>query len=109
MPSLVLVPGAVVSVVQPTVAAVVVTEPPKELRIVALPPGAGGGSSGYEHTQSIPASTWTIVLPLSFGRRPGVDIYVNNLLVDTDVEWYPLTGTIVITFPSPTSGVAVIT
>lgn len=101
--------GAVVSVVQPTAASVVVTQPAKELRIVALPPGSGGGSVGYEHTQSTPAATWTIIVPLSFGRRPVVAIYVGDVEVETDVVWTPGTHTLTITFPSPTSGVAVIT
>lgn len=95
--------GAVVRVVQPTVATV---------RVVALPAGsAGGGSSdAYQFIQSTPAATWTIALPLSFpNRRPGVDIYVNDILVETDVQWLPSTKTVSITFPSPTSGVAVIT
>lgn len=101
--------GAVVSVVQPTVATVRVTEPAKELRIVALPPGAGGGSSAFEFTQATPAATWIIVLPLGFGRRPAVELYVGDVQVETDMFWTPATNTLTIVFPSPTSGVAVIT
>lgn len=106
-----LVPGAVVSVVQPTVATVTVTQPSRALQVVALPAGVGGGSVvGFEWQQTSSAATWTIPLPAEFpSRRPGVDLYINDVLIESDVTWYPLTKTVVVTFPSPISGVAVIT
>lgn len=94
--------GTVVEVVQPQ--AVVAT-------LVALPAGSGsGGFSGFEHNQSSASALWTIALPTDFPiRRPAVEIYVGNVEVEADISWLPSTRTITIEFPTPVTGVAVLT
>lgn len=52
-----------------------------------------------------PASTWTI--PHNLGRRPGVSLYVNNEPIDTDYE--ATDSLVVVTWPEPTAGSAVLT
>ncbi len=69
------------------------------------PPGPTGASA-YVHTQTTAAATWTIGHPI--GRVPAVQVSLDSgETVDTDVS---LSSTqVVITFPAPTSGVAVLT
>jgi hypothetical protein len=56
----------------------------------------------YTHTQSSAAATWTITHTL--GRKPSsVTVWVLDEHVITDIS-SPNTTTVVITFPSPTSG-----
>ena len=59
---------------------------------------------GVLWTQTTPTATWTI--PHSLGRNPDVTIYVDNTQVFADVE--ATNSLVVITFPSPVSGKAII-
>lgn len=70
------------------------------------PPGASG-TDAFEHVQSTPSASWVIAIPLSFGRRPNVDVYVGDVQVEADVTATSLN--VNIQFPSPTSGSAVLT
>jgi hypothetical protein len=63
-----------------------------------------GPATYYTHTQAAPLATWTI--PNTFGRLPCVQVYVNGAQVDTDID--ASLPQVVITFPIPTSGVAVL-
>jgi hypothetical protein len=64
--------------------------------------GGGGGSTGFTHTQSSAAATWTITNTL--GRFPrSVQVFISNELVDADIDT-PNISTIVITFNSAQSG-----
>lgn len=67
---------------------------------------AGDGSGAFEYIQSTPLATWTIPVPLTMARRPNVDVYIADELVDTDVT--ASTTQVVITFPSPQVGSAVL-
>jgi hypothetical protein len=69
--------------------------------------GGSSGDPGYEYTQSTPLATWTIPVPGAMGRRPNVAVYVAGEMVETDVT-SSLTE-VVITFPEPTAGTAVLT
>jgi len=105
-----LTPGATVRVVQPTVGLVSVVRGSRSIGVVAVPAGASAGLTGYEHVQSVPASTWIISLPAQFpARRPAVSLYVNDEMVESDIVWSPGIKTVTVTFPSPIAGVAVIT
>lgn len=82
--------------------------PETVVAVVAIggPPGPRGAAGGeiYTHTQSAAAATWTITHPL--GRKPGsVTVWIADELVHTDIQ-APDNQTVVITFPSPTSGYA---
>ena len=64
------------------------------------PPGPG--FPRHQHIQTAPASTWTVSHPL--GIKPAfVSVWVNDEPVEADIEILN-TLTVVITFPSPTSG-----
>lgn len=67
------------------------------------PPGADGSGASYVHTQDTPAATWTVIHGL--GRVPhNVQILIGGEEVFTDTQ---IDATqVVITFPSPTTGVA---
>ena len=86
--------------------AVVVTNPTISAVLVAGARGPQGpsGASGYVHTQSTPAATWTIIHNL--GRIPlSCEVSIGDEVVYTDTS-YPDTTTAVLTFASPQSGVA---
>lgn len=104
--------GTTVTVIQPTAAQVQVVQPdPAFLSVVAVPAGSSFSESAFEWIQSSAASTWTIPMPGNWpNRRPDVTLFdSSNKEVESDVEWLPVTKTIIVTFPSPTSGVALIT
>jgi hypothetical protein len=85
-----------------------VTMPPTVVAIPAtLPPwvGGGGASGGFQHNQASASSAWSI--PHSLGRIPGVDVYVAGEQVEADVD--ATSSLVVITFPTPYSGVAILT
>jgi hypothetical protein len=64
------------------------------------------GSAGQTHTQTAPASSWNITH--SFGRLPSVSVYLNTgEEVDTDVN--ATSTSVTITFPTATSGSAILT
>lgn len=65
------------------------------------PSGAG---TGFAYTQVSASAQW--VIPHAMGRIPAVDVYVGGNLVGVDVS--ATTTNVVITFPSPQSGVAVL-
>lgn len=69
------------------------------------PAGPAGDGTAYVHTQTSPASTWTITHGL--GRVPhNVQILIDGVEVFTDTT---IDATyVVLTFPSPESGVAYI-
>jgi hypothetical protein len=75
-------------------------------------PGGGGpdpdpepGSYGLVHTQATPAATWTI--PHLLGRLPVVATYLTSgEVVDTDLD--ASTDQVVVTWPAPTAGWAVL-
>jgi hypothetical protein len=79
--------------------------------IVAIPAGAAVGSEAFEFVQVSPSASWDIALPGSFpSRRPAVTLYDNaGNEVESDVIWSSGTRHIAVVFPSPVSGVAVIT
>lgn len=103
--------GTIVAVIQPTAGLVQLTQSgTRLLSVVAVPAGSTTSEAAFEWNQTSAASTWTIPMPLGFpNRRPDVTLYVSDIEVESDVAWLPSTKTIVITFPSPTSGVALIT
>lgn len=69
-----------------------------------LPAIGGPAEPAFQFTQSAPASTWIITHNL--GRFPYVDIYVDNEIVEADVESSANVTTI--TFPIPYAGHAAI-
>jgi hypothetical protein len=73
--------------------------------VAALPVSSGG--SGYMHTQSTPSAQWHITFP-DLGRLPAVQIYLTSgEAILTDVV--STSTSVTVTFPSATSGYAVIT
>ena len=67
----------------------------------AGPPGTGSGS-GFEHVQSTPAATWTVLH--NFGRTPySLLVVVGGQQVIADAE-FPDSNTAVLTFASPVAG-----
>lgn len=86
------VPEVDVSVVEPVVAALVVAGPQG-------PPGV----TGYVHTQSTPAATWTVSHTL--GRVPlSSELTIAGEVVHSDIT-FPDASTAVVTFASPQAGV----
>jgi hypothetical protein len=79
---------------------------------VTVEPSPGGGDPepdptvyGLMHTQATPAATWTI--PHLLGRLPVVATYLTSgEEVDTDLD--ATTDQVVITWPAPTAGWAVL-
>lgn len=74
------------------------------------PQGAAGAAGGvpYKHTQTTPASTWTVIHNL--GRKSPVTVFITPNLTEpvfTDIT-YPDLNTVVIAWPSPQSGEAYI-
>lgn len=59
---------------------------------------------GYTHVQSVALSVWTI--PHTFNRVPDVTVYVGGVLRLAEVE--ASITTVVISFPVPTSGIAIL-
>lgn len=106
-----LVPDGTITITAPTFPQVV-TPPATSGTVhvvpIAGPAGPAGASGGVtvEHHQDTPAAQWSIPAT-GFTRRPVVAIYVGNELVDTDVT--ATTDLVVITFPFPTAGTAVLT
>ncbi len=68
--------------------------------------GGSGGDNAFEYIQAVPLATWVIAVPGTMGRRPNVDVYIANELVDADVV--ASTTQVSITFPSPQIGSAVL-
>ena len=67
-------------------------------------PQGPSGASGFIHTQSTPAATWTITHNL--GRVPlSCEVSISDEVVYTDVS-YPDSTTAVLTFASPQTGTA---
>lgn len=65
-----------------------------------------GNDPAFQFTQTDPSAQWTI--PHAFGRRPDVDVYLTSgELVITDVS--ASATQVVVTFPTPTAGYAVLT
>lgn len=60
---------------------------------------------GMVWSQVTPGATWTV--PHGLGRIPAVQVLVAGEVVYSDV--YPTATEVVIVFPSPTAGVAVLT
>lgn len=61
-------------------------------------------ASGFAWNQTSPSAQWNI--PHALGRVPAVEVYVAGKLIGVDVD---ATNTnVVVTFPSPQSGVAVL-
>lgn len=77
-----------------------------ESRVATLEASTGsGGAGGVEHVQSTAAATWSI--PHALARLPVVAVYLDGIQVETDVA---ATATdVVLTFPAPTTGTAVLT
>jgi hypothetical protein len=69
--------------------------------------GGSGGDPGFEYVQSTPLATWTIPVPGAMGRRPNVAVFVGGEMVETDVTASPTE--VVVTFPEPVAGTAVLT
>lgn len=68
--------------------------------------GGGAGPAGFQYLQSTAAASWSI--PHAFGRRPNVELYtLAGERVFTDLT--ATTSAVYVTFPSPTSGYAVLT
>jgi hypothetical protein len=108
---LILANGSVVTVVQPIVGSVTVQCPALAVvEVVAVPAGASFSEVAFEYIQLSPASAWVIPMPGNWpSRRPDVTLYVSDVEIESDVVWTPGIKTITVTFPSPTSGVALIT
>lgn len=62
--------------------------------------------TAYTHTQTTPAAQWSITH--TFGRLPVVQVLVDDEVVYADVD-YPDASHVLITFASPTAGLAVLT
>lgn len=78
---------------------------PQGPRGPAGPAGAAGGSV-FEHVQSVPASTWT--LQHNFGRRSHCTLIdPDGVVVEADIE-HADENTIVVTWPSPHTGTAIV-
>lgn len=60
---------------------------------------------GLVWTQVSPGATWTI--PHTLARIPSVQLVVGGEVVVSDI--YPTVSEVVVVFPSPTAGVAVLT
>lgn len=104
--------GGSITIVRPTPFIATIAKPAsKQVGVVALPAGSAGASSvGFEFTQVSAAALWTIPLPTDFPiRRPSVAIYVGDVDVEADISWLPSTKTVIIEFPTPVTGVAVLT
>ncbi len=93
-------------------ASLVVQEAANALTVAAVgpagPPGAPGPAGGdvFVHTQSTPAATW--VIDHDRGRRVHVSLLNDSdEVVFSDIEHGSLNQT-TITFPAPTTGVAII-
>lgn len=70
------------------------------------PPGIGGDGS-FQILVTVPSATWNAELPFGFTRRPNVAVYVGDELVEADV--FVVGATVSVIFPSPQTGVLVIT
>lgn len=69
-------------------------------------PGVPGDAIAFEHVQSTPSASWSIDIPPEMNRRPNVSIYVDDILVLSDVQANETS--VNITFPSPVTGSAVL-
>lgn len=66
---------------------------------------ADSGAARYVHTQTAPASTWTVEHGMTYPVQPLILLdSENGSPVQTDTKHYPETGTTVLTFPAPASG-----
>lgn len=92
----------------PTFPTVVVPPPAPVPDVHVLPVTGPRGPAGLslEHRQDTPAALWSIPAT-GFTRRPAVALYVGDELVDADVTATP--DLVVITFPAPVAGAAVLT
>jgi hypothetical protein len=67
-------------------------------------PGGGGGAAAYVHTQSTPATTWTINHNLGF--RPSVELLDSGSQeIDGDIS-HPTVNQTVVTLNPATAGLA---
>ena len=89
---------------------VTVTGPGQAVKVVPSgppgPPGPAGAAGGaaISHHQTAAASVWTIA-GVSSPRQPVILLDNEpNRQVHTDVQHYPSTQTVVLTFPSPVTG-----
>lgn len=88
----------------------VVELPPADPITVVLPvpgprgPAGTGAGGGLVHQQTTPSASWSI--PHQLGRLPVVDLYVAGELVEADVA--ADVSSVHVTFPTPTSGFAVL-
>lgn len=103
--------GTVVTVAKTQSSPQVVAPGTRFLSVVAVPAGSALSEAAFEYVQSTPASNWIIVMPPTWpNRRPDVTLWdSSNNEIESDVIWAPSTKTITVVFPSPTSGVALIT
>lgn len=79
------------------------------VQVLGLPGPAGppGDNLAFEYTQATDLSTWTIPVPVGFGRRPSVAVYLaSGEAVMADVS--ASSTSVTITFASPQSGSAVL-
>jgi hypothetical protein len=71
-------------------------------------PGPPGVGASFEHVQTTPLATWSILVPIGFDRRPAVDVFLaGGRRVIADVDSTP--SSVTVTFASPQSGTAVLT
>jgi hypothetical protein len=69
---------------------------------VHLPPASGGGTSRYDHTQTTPAATWTVVHGLSrYPHATALDPARNRIWPDLQ---YPDLNTAVVIHAEPLAG-----
>lgn len=71
------------------------------------PAGPPGANLAFEYVQATPLATWTIPVPVEFGRRPAVAVFLNSgeaVLADVSAS----SSSVTITFASPVSGSAVL-
>lgn len=96
-------------IVGPAVHVEVVSSPARVVGVPAAvgPPGPPGlpGGQGVVYEQTVPLATWTISHPL--GRRPAVAVYVGDEQVEPDL--LVTTTQVVVVWPQPTAGTAVLT
>lgn len=99
--------GTPVPVIEVIHAGVQVVEVPEVVgpRGPVGPAGPAGGGTVLTYTQSIPSASWSIAHP--FGRIPAVQVYIDGVQVDTDITASDTHVSVV--FPSPTTGIAILT
>lgn len=72
---------------------------------LALNPVAA--SPSVEFVQTVPSATWNITVPAALARRPNVSVYGSDgELIEPDI--FATAAQVILTFPSPYSGSAVL-